>query len=109
MQNLHSLEFLAEAKSIENGAHGTKKLMLKTQLSEDFALWSESNNKIYYSAWSRWTKYRQNQLTTLTFNECDVCREINFASGQSHCHRITKLLYSEKKRLKSHQNNQLAV
>ena len=30
--------------SIENGAHGTEKLLLKTQVSEDLALWSESNN-----------------------------------------------------------------
>ena len=49
MQNLHLLEFLAEAfrchvhhfqprlPSIENGSHGTEKLLLKTQLSEDFA------------------------------------------------------------------------
>jgi hypothetical protein len=57
MQNLHSLEFLAEAfqchvhhfqclvvpvellpglLSVENGAHGTEKLKLKTQVSEDF-------------------------------------------------------------------------
>ena len=28
------------------GAHGTEKLLLKTQVSEDFAYWSESNNII---------------------------------------------------------------
>ena len=39
------------------GAHGTKKLLLKTQVSEGSGLWSESNNKIYYSARSSWTKY----------------------------------------------------
>ena len=61
MQNLHLLEFLAEASQchvchfqysenltslqpvppglpiIENGAHGTEKLLLKTEVSEDFA------------------------------------------------------------------------
>ena len=39
MQNLHLLEFLAEPgpPSIENGAHGTTKLLLKAQVSEDFA------------------------------------------------------------------------
>ena len=47
MQNLYLLEFLAEAflvpgapsgpSSIENGTHGTEKLLLKTQVSEDFA------------------------------------------------------------------------
>ena len=30
--------------SIENGAHGTEKLLLKTQVSEDFVWWIESNN-----------------------------------------------------------------
>ena len=34
--------------SIENGAHGTEKLLLKTQVSEDFAQWRESNNIINY-------------------------------------------------------------
>ena len=42
MQNLNLLEFLAEAfplgpPSSENGAHGNKNLLLKTQVSEDFA------------------------------------------------------------------------
>ena len=40
MQNVHLLELLAEdppgSQSIENGAHGTKKILLKTQVSEDF-------------------------------------------------------------------------
>jgi hypothetical protein len=35
VQNHRLLKFLAEA--IENGAHGTKKLLLKTNVSEDFA------------------------------------------------------------------------
>ena len=34
----------------ENGAHGTEKLLLKTQVSESFAQWSESNNIIYYKS-----------------------------------------------------------
>ena len=40
MQNIHLLEFLAEAPgppSIENGARGTGKLLLKTEVSKDFA------------------------------------------------------------------------
>jgi hypothetical protein len=45
MQNLHSLEFLQNLyggtapgpPNIENGAHGTKKLLLKTQVSENVA------------------------------------------------------------------------
>ena len=47
MQNPHLLEFLAEAfrcylhyyqyLSNDSGAHGTEKLLLKTQLGEDFA------------------------------------------------------------------------
>ena len=49
MQNLNSLEFLAEAfqchvhhfppglSSIKNGVHDTEKLLLKIQMSEDFA------------------------------------------------------------------------
>ena len=32
--------------SIKNGAHGTEKILLKTQVTEDFANWSESNNTI---------------------------------------------------------------
>ena len=52
MENLHLLEYWAEASHcqcliIENSAHGTEKLLLKTQVSEDFAQWSESNNIIY--------------------------------------------------------------
>ena len=39
--------------SYENGAHDTEKLLLKTQVSEDFAEWSESNNVIYYSVKSK--------------------------------------------------------
>jgi hypothetical protein len=48
MQNLHSLEFSRRflvscasvppgLPSIENDAHGTKKFLLKTQVSEEFA------------------------------------------------------------------------
>ena len=46
MQNLNSTEFLAELflcpvpsgpPSIENAAHDTEKLLLKTQVSSDFA------------------------------------------------------------------------
>ena len=33
-------------QSIENGAHYTEKLQLKTQVSKDFAQWSESNSII---------------------------------------------------------------
>ena len=35
-----------EPASIENGAHGTEKLLLKTQVSEDFVQRSESNNTL---------------------------------------------------------------
>jgi len=39
MQNLHLLEFFSRSfsPSIENGAHATKKLLLKTQVRADFA------------------------------------------------------------------------
>ena len=49
---------LPRLPSIENGAHSTENLLLKTQVSEDFAQRSESI-VCYYSARSRWTRYQQ--------------------------------------------------
>ena len=49
---------LPELLSIDNGAHGNEKLVLNTQVSEDFAKLTEYINIIYYSARSRGTKYQ---------------------------------------------------
>jgi hypothetical protein len=45
--------------NIGNGAHGTKKLPLETQVSEDFAYWSESNNTINIKPCWRYFKERK--------------------------------------------------
>ena len=36
--------------SIANGAHGTKKLLLNTQVNKNFAQWCQSNNIVYNKA-----------------------------------------------------------
>ena len=98
MQKLHLLKFFIRSfwfpcvwRPRDNVALAPKSLCKKSQVSEDFAQWSGSNNIIYYSAWNISIIAVNSVHCLVKFNI--KSRPVEFRTGQG---TVKSLLYKKR-------------